>query len=242
MKTVGNTVLITGGSSGIGFALARRLAELGNEVIITGRDQAKLQQAKEACPALHTFAGDLIRQEALDDLVHYMEQTHPRLNVLINNASVQYNYQFDTELNALPKVDYEIRANLMGPIKLLALLLPLLKTNPDPALVNISSTLGFVPKASAPVYAATKAGIHVFTKAVRYQLTDISVFEVIPPLVDTPMTAGRGTGKISPNQLVDEFMRGWEANRYEMTIGRARLLRLLHRWLPQVAERMMQRY
>ncbi|GAB3643540.1 SDR family NAD(P)-dependent oxidoreductase [Spirosoma arcticum] len=116
-----------------------------------------------------------------------LEQHHPRLNVLINNASVQYNYQFDTEPDALCKVDYEIRINLIAPTKLIALL----TANQDPAIVNMSSALGFVPKASAPVYDATKAGIHIFTQALRYQLPGVRVMEVIPPLVDTPMTAGR---------------------------------------------------
>ncbi|GAB3642597.1 hypothetical protein GCM10027423_32330 [Spirosoma arcticum] len=173
--------------------------------------------------------------------MHYLKQNHPRLNVLINNASVQYNYQFDTEPDALYKVEYEIKANLMAPIKLITLLLPLLKTNADPAIVNVSSALGFVPKASAPVYDATKAGIHIFTQALRYQLPGVQVMEVIPPLVDTPMTAGRGSGKISPGALVDEFMRGWQTNRPEMRIGRAKALLTLHRWLPGVAGRIMQR-
>lgn len=241
MKTTENCLLITGGGSGVGLALARRFVQLGNEVIITGRDPEKLRQAQTELPALHTFQGDLSRPDDLDDLVHYLEQNHPRLNVLINNASVQYNYQIDEEPDALYKIEYEIKTNLMAPIKLIALLLPLLKVNRDPAIVNVSSSLGFVPKASAPVYDATKAGIHVFTKALRYQLRDVQVMEVIPPLVDTPMTEGRGSGKFSPDALVDEFMRGWQANRPEMRIGRAKALLALHRWLPVVAERMMQR-
>lgn len=243
MKTTENCILITGGSSGIGLALARRFVRLGNEVIITGRDIEKLRQAQTELPGLHILQGDLSQSEDLDDLVHHLKQNHPRLNVLINNASVQYNYQFDTELDALHKIDYEIRANLMAPIKLITLLLPLLKANADPAIVNVSSALGFVPKASAPVYDATKAGIHVFTQALRYQLRDVRVMEIIPPLVDTPMTAGRAvrSGKMSPDALVDEFMIGWQANRPEMRIGRVKALLQLHRWLPGVAQRMMQR-
>jgi short-subunit dehydrogenase involved in D-alanine esterification of teichoic acids len=251
MKTTQNCILITGGSSGIGLALARRFVQLGNEVIITGRDADKLQQAQAELPTLHTFRGDLSCPKDLDGLVHYVEQHHPSLNVLINNASVQYNYEFGAEPNALYKVDYEVRTNLMAPLKLITLLLPLLTANADPAIVNVSSALGFVPKASAPVYDATKAGIHAFTKALRYQLSGrsecrttadaVQVMEVIPPLVDTPMTAGRGRGKITPEQLVDEFMTGWRSNQPEMRIGRAKLLLTLHRWLPGLAERIMQR-
>ncbi|UFH57753.1 SDR family oxidoreductase [Spirosoma sp. KNUC1025] len=242
MKTTENTILITGGSSGIGLAMARRFAQLGNEVIITGRDADKLRQAQTELPGLHTVQGDLSRPKDLDALIHYLEQHHPGLNVLINNASVQYNYTFDVESEALGKIEYEISANLMAPIKLIWLLLPLLKANADPAIINVSSSLGFVPKASAPVYDATKAGIHVFTKALRYQLPDVQVMEVIPPLVDTPMTAGRGQGKLSPDTLVDKFMKGWQANQPEMRIGRAKALLALHRWLPNVAERMIQRH
>lgn len=239
LKTTNHTMLITGGASGIGLALARRFLALGNEVIVTGRDANKLERAKSEHPGLHTFACDLTDSVQLDALVLYLEQHHPRLNVLINNASVQYNYAFDAEPTAPYKVEYEVKANLLAPMKLTALLLPTLKANPAPAIVNVSSSLGFVPKASAPVYAATKAGIHLFTKTLRYQLPGVGVFEVIPPLVDTPMTTGRGRGKISPDELVDEFMAGWQRDRWEMRIGKARLLLVLHRWLPGLAERLM---
>jgi short-subunit dehydrogenase involved in D-alanine esterification of teichoic acids len=112
---------------------------------------------------------------------------------------------------------------------------------PEAAVVNVSSGLALVPKKSAPVYCGTKAGLHLFTKALRYQLegSPVKVFEIIPPVVDTPMTAGRGRGKISPKQLVEEFMRAFAKNQFEVNIGKVKLLRLINRLLPSLADRIM---
>ena len=117
----------------------------------------------------------------------------------------------------------------------------LLLRQPESAIVNVSSGLGLVPKQSAPVYCATKAGLHIFSKALGYQLahTGVRVMEVIPPLVDTPMTAGRGRNKLSPEQLVDEFLRGFARNQREINIGKVGLLRLIQRISPALADRIL---
>ncbi len=127
------------------------------------------------------------------------------------------------------------------PVTLCGLLLPVLSVQPQAAIVHVTSGLGLVPKKSAPVYCATKAGLHLFTKALRYQLegSPVKVFEIIPPVVDTPMTAGRGSRKISPQQLVDEFMRAFERDRFEVSIGKVKLLRLISRLAPAVADRIL---
>ena len=123
--------------------------------------------------------------------------------------------------------------------KLITLLLPVLNAHSNAAIVNVSSGLGLVPKMSAPVYCGTKAGIHIFTKSLRYQLDKIKVFEVLPPLVATDMTAGRGKGKISPEQLVDEFIRGFAKDKLEMNIGKVKLLKRINRLVPRLAEKIM---
>lgn len=241
MIVTGNTVLITGGSSGIGLTLAKRFLELKNKVIITGRDAIKLEQIKDDFPDIIIFSGDLTDKNSLDELVLFIEQQHPELNILINNAAVQYNYNFTDEPNLTYKIDYEISANLNAPIKLTGLLLPVLLKNRNSAVVNVSSGLFIAPKKSASVYCATKSAIHSFSKTLRYQLenTDTKVFEIIPALIDTPMTEGRGKSKITPEQLTKEFFRNFKTNKFESYIGKTKLLKFINRLLPQLADKIM---
>ncbi|WP_035558441.1 SDR family oxidoreductase [Hymenobacter sp. IS2118] len=245
MQPSGNKVLVTGATSGIGYALTRRLLREGNEVVAVGRRLAALQELQAEYPlALHPVACDLAQRAQLDDLVVRLEQHHPNLNVLVNNAAVQYNYDLLHGDNVVFHIEHEIQLNLTVPLQLVGLLLPGLAAQPQAAIVNVSSGLGFAPKQSAPVYCATKAGLHVFTQALRYQLenTRVQVFEIIPPVVDTPMTAGRTQAKISPEALVEEFWRDFTHNRWESNIGKVKLLRLLLRVAPGLAARLMKPY
>ncbi|MCB0646140.1 MAG: SDR family oxidoreductase [Saprospiraceae bacterium] len=241
MKTNGNKILITGGSSGIGLALAQWFFEHGNQVIVTGRDLDKLRAVENQYPEIDVFKCDLTNNEELGALVHYIEQNHSDINILINNAAVQYNYLFEEVTHLVHKIDYEISANLNGPIKLTAMLLPLISGNGSGAIVNVSSGLFMAPKKNASVYCATKAGIHSFSKSLRYQLenTSVKVFELIPSLIDTPMTAGRGRDKISPQILVKEFIHGFRRDRYEIYIGKTKILKLISRITPRLAARIM---
>lgn len=241
MNTSGNTILITGGSSGIGLALATRFLALKNKVIVTGRNQKKLEELQATYPDIDIFVGDLTDKPSLDDLVLFIEQQHPDLNVLINNAAVQYNYHFTDELNLTYKINYEVSANLIAPLQLTGLLLPLLLKKPNSAVVNVSSGLFIAPKKSASVYCATKAALHSFSKTLRYQLeeTNIKVFEIIPALIDTPMTAGRGKSKITADELTDEFLRNFKADTFESYIGKTKWLRRIHRLLPKLADKIM---
>ena len=241
MKLKENTILITGGSSGIGLALMKQFHHLGNRVIIAARDIDKLAEVKKSFPAVDIFPCDLTRQTDMDALTAFIKQRHPGLNVLINNAAVQYNYDFLNEGNILDKIDYEINANFTSTVKLCALLLPVLITSEPSAIVNISSGLAISPKKSAPVYCGTKAAVHNFTKALRYQLelTGIKVFEILPPLIDTPMTEGRGKNKISAEQLVREFIRDFKNDRHESYIGKTKLLKLVSRLSPKLADQIL---
>jgi uncharacterized oxidoreductase len=241
MQLSGNTILITGATSGIGHALATRFADLGNTVIATGRNEAQLVQLAAHSLLIQPFACDLAQPAERDKLVAYLRTNYPRLNVLVNNAGIQYNYDFANGGDLSDKIADEITLNLTVPALLVAQLLPLLLTQPTAAIVNVSSGLGLVPKRSAPVYCGTKAGLHLFTKALGYQLANspVRVMEVIPPLVDTPMTAGRGKGKISPQQLVDEFMAGFARNQKEINIGKVKLLRLVQRISPRLADQLL---
>ncbi|MBU7584105.1 MAG: SDR family oxidoreductase [Nostoc sp. TH1S01] len=239
MSTQGNTVLITGGSSGIGLALARKFLQAQNRVIITGRDSQKLADVKKVFPDIITEVADLTDVNALQKLAN----RYPNVNILINNAGIQYNYEFMNQEITPELIDAELRTNLIAPLQLIKLMLPNLQRKPKAAIVNVSSGLALVPKQSAPVYCGSKAGIHIATKALRWQLetTSIKVFEIIAPLVDTPMTQGRGKGKISPDALVEEFWHDFTRDRYEMRIGKTKLLFFLNRWFPQIAEKILRR-
>lgn len=241
MKLNGNKILVTGGTSGIGLALAKKFLELDNDVIISGRGIDKLNALKHAYPRLQIFSGDLSKTTDLESLIVYLEQAHPDLNVVINNAGVQLNYDFKSTDSVVSKIDYETGVNFIAPVKLCALLLPQLLKQSSAAIVNISSGLAISPKKSAPVYCGTKAAVHIFTKALRYQLegTAVKVFEILPPLVETPMTAGRGKGKITPDQLVNEFLVGFEKDKLEINIGKTKLLRLIYRLSPALADQIL---
>ncbi len=241
MKLAGNTILITGGSSGIGLALVKSFYELGNKIIIAARDIEKLNAIKKQLPKIDVVECDLTKQADIDGLVVFIEQHYPNLNMLFNNAAIQYNYQFLTEPSIVNKVDYEVSANLTSTIKLCGLLLPTLLKNDNAAIVNVSSGLAISPKKSAPVYCGTKAAIHNFTKAFRYQMegTTIKVFEILPPIVETPMTEGRGKNKITPEQLVQEFMRDFKNNKLESYIGKSKLLKFISTISPTIADKIL---
>lgn len=241
MNTSGNIVLITGGSSGIGLAMAVRFLSIGNRVIITGRDQNKLNLVKTRYPELDVFACDLANQQDLERLVEFVHAKYSGLNLLVNNAGVQFNYEFQEGAFLSDKIEYEVAVNLIAPMKLTAYLLPLLLQNGKGAIINVSSALFMSPKKLASVYCATKSGIHSFTKTLRYQLatTEIKVFEIIPPLVATRMTEGRGKAKITPEELVDEFLRDFQRDKFESFIGKSNYLRLINRISPALADRLM---
>jgi uncharacterized oxidoreductase len=241
MQTSQNTVFITGGSSGIGLALAKELRRLQNTVIVCGRDQQKLDAVQHRYPELHTIRCDLSEAEDVARLAGTLQKEFPRLNMLVNNAGVQYRYDFATGENVLAKVDQEIGVNLTAVIKLTHLLLPVISRQSAAAVVNVSSLLGFIPKQSAPVYCATKAAVHAFSQALRYQLADTSVqvFEVVPPLVDTGMAEGQAGHKITPEVLVQEMVESLRRDRYEVRVGRSKGLMLLNRFFPALMKSAM---
>ncbi|HYW20878.1 MAG TPA: SDR family NAD(P)-dependent oxidoreductase [Nodularia sp. (in: cyanobacteria)] len=245
MKLSKQTVLVTGGSAGIGFELARKFKQQNNRVIICGRNAEQLVRAAEEIGDIETIQCDLAQSADIYALVETLKKKVGKLSILVNNAGVQLNYNFiqaDPELT-LKDIDWEIDVNLNATIKLTTLCLPLLLQEPQSAIVNVSSGLAIAPKRTAPVYCATKAAVHIFSKALRYQMQDnapnIAVYEAILPLVDTNMTRGRGKGKISPAQVAQEIFEGIEKNRHEIHVGKVKLLVLIHRILPQLAEKIL---
>ena len=241
MQTHGNTILLTGGTSGIGLELLTRFYELDNIIIVAARNQTQLEATKQRFPKIETIVCDLASERSVQQLIDYCSGQYPSLNLMINNAAVQYNYSFVTEKIGYDKIASEIHTNFTSVFQLIDGLLPLLLKQPTAAIVNVSSGLAFAPKKSAPIYCATKAAIHIGTKALRYQLeqTSVKVFEIIPALVETPMTAGRGKGKITPQQLVEEFMKSFQKDQFEINIGKTKLLRFLQRIAPSIADKIL---
>jgi uncharacterized oxidoreductase len=219
MQLSGNTVLITGGSSGIGLALAERFLKLGNEVLVCGRREAPLADAKRKLPTLHTFVADMGNAAAREGLFTTVKTLFPKVNVLINNAGIQRSVRF---AGAEPWADtaQEIAVNLEGPLHLSMLFIPHLLTQQRPVLANVSSGLAFVTAAGVPVYSATKAALHSLTQSLRHQLreTAIEVVEIIPPAVRTALGGNHHFG--APlDEYCDSVMAQLEEGRPEVTFG-----------------------
>ncbi len=233
-----NTILLTGGTSGIGLELLRRFYSLDNKLIVASSNPDKLNQLHSEFPRVSTVVCDLADPKSVRKLLEHCLNTYPDINILINNAGIQYNYNWLEEEDGFHKISREIRVNLTSPMYLIYGLLPQISKFDNAAIINVSSALAFHPKRSAPIYCASKAALHNASRALRYQLekSPVKVFEIIPPLVDTPMTEGRGGGKITPKELVDEFMKNFKKNRYESYIGKAKLLRWLGRISPKAAD------
>jgi short-subunit dehydrogenase involved in D-alanine esterification of teichoic acids len=187
MKLSKQTVLITGGSAGVGLELARKFKQHNNRVIICARNAEQLAKAAEEIGDIETIQCDLAKESDIYALIETLKNKVGELSILINNAGIQLNYNFtqaEPELT-VKNVDWEIDVNLNAVIKLTTLCLPLLENQPQSAIVNVTSGLAIAPKRSAPVYCATKAAIHIFSKALRYQMEDnspnIGVYEAILP-------------------------------------------------------------
>ncbi|MEZ4457427.1 MAG: SDR family NAD(P)-dependent oxidoreductase [Gemmatimonadales bacterium] len=244
MDLTPHRVFITGGTQGIGLALATQLVPRCEAVAICGRNPERLADAARKLPAVVPFEVDLGDLDGLPAFVDRLRSRFGRPTILVNNAGVQFTDPWPG-LDAAERVSRlrdEVGVNFLSPAALVALFLDDLIRAPAAAIVNVSSILALAPKRSAPVYCATKAGIRSFTKALRYQLDaapHVRVIEVIPPLVDTAMTAGRGTGKISPDQAAREIVAGLEAGADEILVGKARTVSRLNRWLPGTVARIL---
>jgi uncharacterized oxidoreductase len=193
MKLTNNTILITGGGSGIGRGLAETFHALGNKVIIAGRRQSALEETTDANPGMASVTLDIDDPDAIRSFAEEVTELHPTLNVLINNAGIMR----PENLKAQRVADAEdiITTNLLGPIRLTGALLPHLQKQSSAAIINVSSGLAFVPFPTTPTYSATKAALHSYTVSLRVHLhgTPVEVIEIIPPAVATDLTPGRST-------------------------------------------------
>ncbi|MCR0984621.1 SDR family oxidoreductase [Roseomonas populi] len=207
MNITGNTILITGGGTGIGRGLAEAFHAAGNTVIIAGRRRAPLEAVAEANPGMHLALLDIDDAAAIQDFAARVVAEHPGLNVLVNNAGIMRVEEVLTGPEALATAEATITTNLLGPIRLTSALLPHFLGQPKAAVVNVSSGLAFVPRADTPTYSATKAAIHSYSLSLRHQLrnTSVQVVELAPPLVATDLTPGQ---RDNPRALpLEDFIR-----------------------------------
>jgi uncharacterized oxidoreductase len=232
-----NTILITGGTSGLGLEFATQLLALGNTVIITGRNQAKLEQTKQLLPGVHTFQSDVSDPAAITLLYEQVIKQFPALNVLINNAGEMRKINLQD-----PPADItrEIDINLSGPIRMIQQFLLHLKTK-ESAIVNVTSGLALTPFPIAPVYGATKSGLRSYTQSLRVQLkhTSVKVFELVAPGANTPLNdtfAGDVDPKVmmDPVKLISFALKGLQKDKFEIYPGLASVLRIMSRLAPKL--------
>ncbi|HEU0044096.1 SDR family oxidoreductase [Sphingomonas sp.] len=235
----GKTALVTGGTDGIGLEIARQLKDAGATVVVAGRDPARLDAAR--AQGLESIAADLSSATGCDALV---EAVHGRLlDILVNNAGAGAPYLVDEPIDP-DAVDRAIYTNLHAPIRLATRLLEGLRGRPAATIVNVTSGLAIAPRAGAPVYCATKAGLRSFTQALRAQLagTTVRVVEALPPLVATRMTEGRHKGAISAAECARQIVAGMAAGKPQINVGQTKLLDAIHNVAAPVARRIMLRF
>lgn len=241
MELSKNTILITGGTSGFGFEFASRLLQLGNRVIITGRNEQKLEETKKILPGIHTIKSDVSKVEDISCLYKEVTEKFPELNMLINNAGEMRKIAL-YEDHDLYDITREIEINLMGPIRMAQEFLPHLKKQQTAAILNVTSGIALGAFPIAPVYSASKSGLRSFTQCLRVQVksTSIKVFELIAPGSTTPLNEKfRNGGEVdtkmlvSPEKIVDEAIKGMINNTYEIFPGSAKIMRILSRLAPK---------
>ncbi len=213
MQTSGNTILITGGGSGIGRELAHKWHDLGNTVIVAGRTQASLDETAAGHANIHTMIVDVGDAEDIARFAKKVVEVHPAINVLVNNAGIM-RFEDITEERELGDAEATIATNLLGPIRLIDGLIEHLKAQKNAAIINVTSGLAFVPMPRTATYSATKAAMHSYTVSLRAKLEGkVEVIELAPPAVQTELTPGQSTreGYMPLDEFIEETMLGFTA-------------------------------
>jgi uncharacterized oxidoreductase len=222
MKTSQNTILITGGSAGIGFEIAKLLSENSNHVIIVGRNVQRLEQAASRLQNVTTIAADVSKEKEIDRLTEQLISGFPGLNIIINNAAKGFAYTLSAGSDSFDKAGEEMLTNYLSVVRLTEKLLPLLQRQTEAAIVNVSSIVAFIPSHKTPTYAASKAALHSYSQTLRFAManTPVKVFELMPPLVNTEFSKEIGGEKgIAPSIVAEELLRALENDEYEIHVG-----------------------
>jgi uncharacterized oxidoreductase len=242
MELKNSTILITGGTSGIGLEFVKQLTEQGAKIIVTGRNLDALNETKKKFPNIHTFGSDVSKLKDIEQLYTNITKQFPDLNIIINNAGIMRNLNLQDSSVDLENLTQEIETNLSGVIRMNHQFIPHLKTKKSSAIINISSGLAFLPFPLSPVYSATKSGIHAYSQVLRLQLknTNINVFELAPPLTDTTLmnaftndidkeSAGPA---MKVEKMVSVAIKGILKNKFEIKPGMSKALYFMGRIAP----------
>jgi uncharacterized oxidoreductase len=235
MKLEGNTILITGGSSGIGLKAAEYFVKKGNTVIICGRVLEKLESAKKRIPSLHILQCDISIESECKRLFNWIKESFPDCNVLINNAAVVHKTNFLSDDQIIAKAELEIKTNYFAPIILSKLFIPMLERAPNSGIIYITTGLVYSPKAAYPIYCSTKAGLHSFIQTLRIQMkvSPLKITEVVMPAVDTPFHDGSPPKiAITVDKAMEGMINGLKKEDTEIRVGGAKLIYRLSRLAP----------
>lgn len=241
MNLQNNTILITGGTSGFGFEFTKRFLEMGNTVIITGRNQQKLDETKQIFPDVHTYRSDVSKPEDILSLYNRVTQDFPDLNILINNAGIMRKIVLHDHYE-LTDITQEVDIDLIGPIRMVQQFLPHLKKQEEALIMNVTSGIALMPFPIAPIYSASKSGLRAYTKALRVQLkkTNIRVIELVAPGSSTPLNdkflgedGVRAAALMVPEKIVDDAIKGLESNKDEVYPGISKVLKVVSRLAPK---------
>src|SRR5437667_5479282 len=240
----GRTILITGGSAGIGLAFALKFVELGNEVIVTGRRQSVLDEVKRKHPKLHTIQSDVADPAQIITLARRVKMEFPKLDVLMNNAGIMLHKNLKAPTADIDGLVIEMNINMGGVVRMTSAFIDVLTANKG-TVINVSSGLAFVPLPSAPIYCATKAAVHSYTQSLRFQLeeTGVEVIELMPPAVKTDLSAdiaeGDGIALMTTDELVKQSFASLKTGVLEIRPGQAKQLALMRRLAPDFINRQL---
>ena len=237
MRLTGKTALVTGGTDGIGAQLIRQLRAKGAQVITTGRNPERVAATRS--DGFETIAADLATREGVETLIAAVAGRP--IDLLIHNAGAGGDHDFRRAAPDVDLAEQVIALNLGAPIRLICALMPMLQSRPEAMIVNVTSGLAIAPRAGSPTYCATKAGLRAYTMAIRAQLAGgpVGVMEALPPVVETRMTAGWNTRKMSAETCAHAIIAGIERNAKEVDIGMVKALQWAHSLSPALARRIM---
>lgn len=240
MKLQGKTILLTGGTDGIGLCLARQLREKGAQLIVTGRTPARI--AAVQADGFEVIAADLAGPEGVEAVLAGLGGR--AIDILINNAGMGTAHDFRLAPPVEADDERTLWLNVHTPIRLIGRLMETLRARPEAMIVNVTSGLAIAPNAGSPLYCATKAALRSYTMALREQLkgTGVHVLEALPPVVDTAMTATRGGSKLAPEECARQIIAAMESGANEANVGMVKVLRAVYSLSPALARSIMLRF